>query len=221
MESQYFNLIKPRARNQDRLASSEVSDERKLSTEEVIRLGGERFIQSRSLTPTNDMSKSTYPYVGSSAGLSDQELKDVQLIENILLSSEKVAQQEFDQSCKLLDLCDALSSSSGNPIQRIVYYFSKALREKIDKETGRISSFTGSGKKNEHDMQGRIMNMTVLSIYQKLPFYQVGRFSAMQALVDHVSGAKRVHVVDLTIRQGVHIIVLMQALATLGGNYYD
>ncbi|KAJ0605250.1 putative transcription factor GRAS family [Helianthus annuus] len=214
MESQYFNLIKPRAQNQDRLASSEVSDERKLSTEEVIRLGGERFIQSRSLTLTNDMSKSTYPYVGSFAGLSDQELKDVQLIENILLSSEKVAQQEFDQSRKLLDLCDALSSSSGNPIQKIVYYFSKALREKIDKETGSISSFTGSGDENEHDLQGRIMNMTVLSIYQKLPFYQVGRFSAMQALVDHVSGAKRVHIVDLAIRQGVHITVLMQALAT-------
>ncbi|KAJ0805949.1 putative transcription factor GRAS family [Helianthus annuus] len=216
IESQYFKLIKPPARSQGGMASSEVSDQRKLSTDEVIWLGGERFIKSRSLNSTKGMLESTHPYAGSFMGLSGQELKDVQLIENLLLSSEKVAQQQFDRSRKLLDWCDALSSSSGNPIQRIVYYFSKALREKIDRETGRISSFTGSGKKNEHDTQGRIMNttMTRLSIYQKLPFYQVGHFSAVQALVDRVSKAKRVHVVELAIRQGVHTMILMQALAS-------
>ncbi|KAF5819165.1 putative transcription factor GRAS family [Helianthus annuus] len=213
IESQYFKLIKPRARSQDHVAGSEVSDQSKLSTDDIIRLGGEHFIQSRSVV---DNSISTHPYSGSLVGLSDQELKDVQLIENLLLSSEKVAQQQFDRSRKLLDLCDALSSSSGNPIQRIVYYFSQALREKINKETGRISSFTGSGKKNYHDMQGRIMNtaMTRLSIYQKLPFYQAANFSCVQALVDRVSKAKRVHVVELAIRQGVHTMILMQALAS-------
>ncbi|MFS7914677.1 putative transcription factor GRAS family [Helianthus anomalus] len=65
-------------------------------------------------------------------------------------------------------------------------------------------------------MQGRTMNtaMTRLSIYQKLPFYQVAHFSCMQALVDRVSKAKRVHVVELAIRQGVHAMILMQALAS-------
>ncbi|MFS7914682.1 putative transcription factor GRAS family [Helianthus anomalus] len=195
IESQYFKLIKPRARSQDHVASSEVSDLSKLSTDDIIRLGGEYFIQSRSVV---DNLISTHTYLGSLVGLSDQELKDVQLIENLLLSSEKVAQQQFDRSRKLLDLCAALSSSSGNPIQRIVYYFLKALREKINKETERISSFTRSGKKNYHDMQGRIMNtvMSRLSIYQKLPFYQAAHFSGVQALVDRVSKAKRVHVVD-------------------------
>ncbi|MFS7914674.1 putative transcription factor GRAS family [Helianthus anomalus] len=217
IESQYSELIKPRApSDHDGVAKTESSDRRKLSTDEVIRLGGERFIQSRSSTSMNEMFISTHPYPVSFSGLSDQELKDVQLIENLLLSSEKVVHQQFDRSLKLLDQCDVLASSSGNPIQRIVYYFSKSLREKIDKETGRIPAFTGSGKKQEHETQGRIMNttMTLLSIYQKLPFYQAGHFSGVQALVDRVSRSKRVHVIELAIRQGVQTMILMQALAS-------
>ncbi|MFS7895501.1 hypothetical protein Hanom_Chr00s002948g01707231 [Helianthus anomalus] len=47
---------------------------KKLSTDEVIRLGGERFIQSRSST---SMSISTHAYMDSFSGLSYQQLKDV------------------------------------------------------------------------------------------------------------------------------------------------
>ncbi|KAL9999501.1 putative transcription factor GRAS [Helianthus debilis subsp. tardiflorus] len=122
IESQYSELIKTRApSDHDGVAKTEASDQRKLSTDEVIRLGGERFIQSRSSTSMNEMLISTQLYPVSFSGLSDQELKDVQLIENLLLSSEKVVHQQFDRSRKLLDHCDVLASSSGNPIQRIAY----------------------------------------------------------------------------------------------------
>ncbi|KAI3716723.1 hypothetical protein L1987_67797 [Smallanthus sonchifolius] len=205
IKSQYSKLIKPHTPSQDAVVSFDVSG-RKLSTEEIIRLGGEQFIQSRS---------AGHPYAGSFSGLSDQELKDIQLIENLLLSSEKVTKEQFERSSKLLDWCDVLSSSSGNPIQRLAHYFSKALREKIVKETSRIS-FNGSGKKHVYDLQGRIMNpnMTLVSLYQKLPFYQVSYFSGVQALVDRLSRSKKVHVIDLLIRQGVQTTILMQALAS-------
>ncbi|KAJ0605368.1 putative transcription factor GRAS family [Helianthus annuus] len=205
IESQYSELIKPRARSHDHVASSDESG-RKLSTDELIRLGGERFIQSRSM---KDMSISTHPFADSFLGLSDQELKDVQLIENLLLSSEKVAQQEFERASNLLDWCDASSSSTGNPIQRVVYYFLKALREKIDKK-----SRTGPG--NKHDMEGKILSAssTAVSVYQKLPFFQAGNFSGVQALVDRVSGSRRVHIIDLAIRRGVQTMILMQALSS-------
>ncbi|KAJ0616146.1 putative transcription factor GRAS family [Helianthus annuus] len=215
IESQYSELLKPRVRSHDRVASSDESG-RKLSTDEIIRLGGERFIQSRSSSSTNDLWISTHPYVDSFSGLSDPELKDVQLIETFLLSSEKVTQQQFERSSKLLDWCDMLSSSLGNPIQRVIYYFSKALREKIDKETRRISLFNGPAEKHAYDMEERIMNTTtnLVAIYQKLPFYQAGHFSGVQALLDQVSRSRRVHVIDLAIRHGVQIMILMKALAS-------
>ncbi|KAJ0805959.1 putative transcription factor GRAS family [Helianthus annuus] len=207
IESQYSELIKPRVQSHDHVASSDESGQ-KLSTDELIRLGGERFIQSRSMT---DMSISTHPYADSFLGLSDQELKDVQLIENLLLSSEKVAQQEFERASNLLDWCDASSSSTGNPIQRVVYYFLKALREKIDKKIR-----TGPGNKHDYDMEGKILSAssTAVSVYQKLPFFQAGNFSGVQALVDRVSGSRRVHIIDLAIRRGVQTMILMQALSS-------
>ncbi|KAM0001426.1 putative transcription factor GRAS family [Helianthus debilis subsp. tardiflorus] len=145
IESQYSELIKQHTRAHQGPVQHVVSG-LKISTEAVIWLGGEQLIQSCSSTSSmNDISIVSHPYGSSFSGLSDQEVKDVQLIENLLLSAEKVTHQQFERSIKLLDWCDVMSSSSGNPIQRLVHYFSKALREKVDKETGRASS-CGSGK---------------------------------------------------------------------------
>ncbi|XP_023742319.1 DELLA protein RGL2 [Lactuca sativa] len=217
IESQYSELIKPHTNPKRTKTTShdvvrnEVS-ERKLSTDAVIRLGGEKFIQSCS-SSINDISIPSHPYSTSFSGFSIQETKDIELIQNLLLSAEKVSNQKFERSSKLLDWCDASSSNSGNPIQRLVHYFSKALREKIANETGRIS-FHGPRKNHVDDLAKRMLsaNPTTVSIYQKLPFFQVGQFSGVQALVDAVVGATKVHVIDLSIKQGVQGTILMQAL---------
>ncbi|KAJ0714929.1 putative transcription factor GRAS family [Helianthus annuus] len=211
IESQYSELIN---KQQTRAHQGPVQHEAsgpKISTEAVIRLGGERFIQSCSSTS----SIVSHPYGSSFSGLSDQELKDVQLIENLLLSAEKVTHKQFEQSIKLLDWCDVMSCSSGNPIQRLVHYFSKALREKVDKETGRVSS-CGSGKKDVENLVRRVVssNATAPLLYEKSPLFQAGCFSGVQALVDGVSGSKNVHVIDLSIKQGTHCTILMQALVS-------
>ncbi|KAJ0799034.1 putative transcription factor GRAS family [Helianthus annuus] len=169
-----------------------------MSTNAIIRLGGERFIQSYSAS-TNNILILNHPYGSSFSGLSDEEVKDVQLIANLLLSAEKVTQQQFERSINLLDWCDALSCSSGNTVQRIVHYFSKALREKIDRETGRVSS-SGWGTKLVENLVGQ----------SDEPESEGG----LHALVDGVSGSKNVHVIELTLKQGVHCTILMQALVS-------
>lgn len=219
IESQYSELIKPSPHPKRTEPPShgavryEISGP-KLSTDAVIRLGGEKFIQSFS-SSMKDVSMLSHPYGTSFSGLSDQELQDVHLIENLLLSAEKVAQQQFERSTKLLERCDMLSSSLGNPIQRLVHYFSKALCEKIENETGRIL-IRGSGKKLVDDMHERMMtpNQSTIAVYQSLPFFQAGMFSGVQALVDSVARSKKVHIIDLSIRQGVQNTILIQALAS-------
>ncbi|KAJ0857427.1 putative transcription factor GRAS family [Helianthus annuus] len=233
IESQYSELIKPHTQSHQGPVQYEASGPKistdavnrgpvqheasgmKISIDSVIRLGGERFIQSCSSTSMNDISTASHPYSSSFSGLSDQEVKDVQLIENLLLSAEKVTHQQFEQSIKLLDWCDVLSSSSGNPIQRLVHYFSEALREKVDKETGR-ASLCGSGKKDVENLARRVVssNATATMLYEKSPLFQAGCFSGVQALVDGVSGSKKVHVIDLSIRQGTQCAILMQALVS-------
>ncbi|XP_076960031.1 DELLA protein RGL2-like [Bidens hawaiensis] len=203
IESQYSELIKPHTQTGP-----------KMSTEAVIRLGGERFIQSCSSSSINDASIPNHPYSTSFSGLSGQQVKDVQLVENLLLSAEKVTQQQFERSIKLLEWCYVLSSSSGNPVQRLVYYFSKALREKVDKETGRVSVSCGLGRTYAENIAGSVMrpNSAAVSVYEKFPIFQAGQFSAVQALVDGVSESRKVHIIDLAIKQGVQCTILMQAL---------
>ncbi|KAI3718289.1 hypothetical protein L6452_19153 [Arctium lappa] len=113
---------------------------RKLSTDGVIRLGGEWFVQSRSST-VNGISMLSHPYRASFSGLSDSEVKDVELVKNLLLSAQKVAQHQFERSSKLLDWRNGSCYSLGNPIQRLVHYFLRVLREKIARETGRIKIY--------------------------------------------------------------------------------
>ncbi|CAH1451833.1 unnamed protein product [Lactuca virosa] len=219
IESQYSELVKPHANPKRTKTTSpdvvryEVSGH-KLSTDAVIRLGGENFIQSCS-SSINDMSMPSHPYSSSFSVFSNQKAKDIELIQNLLLSAQKVSQQQFERSIKLLNWCDTLSSSSGNAIQRLVHYFSKALRQKIANETGRIS-FHGPGKEHVDYIEERTLspNPTSVSVYQKLPFFQAGKFSGVQALVDAVAGATKVHIIDLSIKQGVQCTILMQALAS-------
>ncbi|XP_038706439.1 DELLA protein RGL1-like [Tripterygium wilfordii] len=180
-----------------------------LSTEEIMRVAGKRFIQSYSQTVD------TMPILGnlfdlSLSDLSSGEIEDIELADMLLASAEKVSNQEYERARKLLGQCDRLSSSTGNPVQRIVYYFSEALREKIDRES------KGSGKKLSYDVPEVMMtpNSAALAYFKDVPLGQVGQVAAIQAIVENVAGAKRVHVIDLGIKCGVQWTLLMQALAS-------
>ncbi|KAA8527377.1 hypothetical protein F0562_034908 [Nyssa sinensis] len=185
----------------------------KLSTETIMRHAAEKFIQSSSRRVDN-LSIFSHPFNGSFFGYSDKVTKDVGLVQYLLASAEKVGQQQFRLAGKLLNQCDELSSNTGNPVQRIVYYFSEALREKIDRETGRnrLKSFV---KKQSPDLEEEMMrtNSTLIAFHQEVPFFQVNQFSGMQAILENVAGARKVHVIDLEIRNGTHCTILMQALA--------
>ncbi|CAK9138909.1 unnamed protein product [Ilex paraguariensis] len=189
---------------------------RKLSTNAIMRLAGEKFINSCSQL-VDDISAPSHPYSSSFTDLSDEEAKDVELVQCLLASVEKISQQQFDRARKLLIQCDDSSSNKGNPVQRVVYYFSEALREKIDHETGGFTSQC-LGKKQSRDTVEAVMspNPTIISFYKNIPFIQVSQFSGVQALIDNLGGAKKVHIIDLEIRGGTHCTILMQALAARG-----
>ncbi|KAI3698011.1 hypothetical protein L6452_31120 [Arctium lappa] len=95
IKSLYTDLIKPHPLPKTTDSPKVMISSRKLSTDGVIRLGGEHFVQSRSST-VNDISMPSHPYNDSFSGLSDREAKDVELVENLLLSAEKVAQHQFE-----------------------------------------------------------------------------------------------------------------------------
>ncbi|KAJ0033904.1 hypothetical protein Pint_24364 [Pistacia integerrima] len=191
---------------------------RKLSAEEIMRIAGERFIRSSSQAVEDVVSMLGNPFNLSFSGLSDEEIRDVELAEFLLASAEKVGDQQYERATRFLNQCDYLSSNKGNPVQRVVYYFSEALREKIDRETGRIC-IKELGKKQPFDVDLAMMsaNPTTLACHEAIPFSQVLQFTGIQAIVENVAEAKRIHVIDLGIRNGVQWTVLMQSLASRCG----
>ncbi|KAL5541948.1 hypothetical protein UlMin_009658 [Ulmus minor] len=173
---------------------------RKFSTEEILRIAGEKFVQTSSQA-------ASHPFEWSFSGLSIEETKDVQLVEWLLASAEKVGCQQYERAIRLLNQCNCLCSKTGNPVQRVVYYFCEALRNKIDRETGRLTS---KGMRNEQffdiDKAMMVPDAPKLAFHLGLPFSQIEKFAGIQAIIENVSGARRVHVIDLRLANGITAI---------------
>ncbi|WCJ23328.1 Protein SCARECROW 2 [Euphorbia peplus] len=180
------------------------------STEKIMRIAGERFMQS--LTKTADVvSMLDNPFDFSISSLPDETAKKVQLAELLMASAEKVDNQLYDHARMLLNRCDELSSRTGNAVERVVYYFSKALRERIDRKTHKTTT-----KQQLLDIHEAIMapSPNLMAIYQQVPFPQIAHCAGIQAVIENVTRAKKIHVIDLGIRIGVQWTCLMQALVS-------
>ncbi|KAJ8766297.1 hypothetical protein K2173_022356 [Erythroxylum novogranatense] len=184
-----------------------------LSTEEIIRIAGTRFIQSSTQVSDDTASELNNPFNLSFSNLSDEDEKNVEIAELLLASSEKVGNQQFESASRLLKECQRLASKTGNSVQRIVHYFSEALQERIDRATGEFEQ-AGYEKRKTVNIDEVIMAPTpdIMASYRKVPFSQLSQFAGIQAIVENIAEAKRIHVIDLGIRCGVQWTLLMQAL---------
>ncbi|MCD7464217.1 hypothetical protein HAX54_052308 [Datura stramonium] len=191
----------------------------KLSTDEILRLGGEKFIQSTE--QSSSISSLDHPYASSLLSLPDEDSKTAELVKCLLASAEKVGEKQYDRATKLLNECDMLSSKTGNPVERLVYYFTRALRERVDRET-RKQCTKGSGLHGMQDLQDTLRSINACTIaVQYMPLCQVVKFAGIQAIVENVENSKKIHIIDLEIKVGVQWTILMQALATHQQNSED
>ncbi|CAN1262472.1 DELLA protein RGL1 [Linum perenne] len=113
------------------------------------------------------------PFDPSLNYLSHQDLKNVELAEYLLAAAERVGDKQFHHAAALLNLCDSLSSKTGNPVQRLGHCFTRALRHRISRDMGGV-----------------------------------------QAILENVATASKIHVIDLKIRNGQHWVALIQGLVS-------
>ncbi|KAK1350700.1 GRAS transcription factor [Heracleum sosnowskyi] len=190
----------------------------KLSIDAIIRLAGESFIRS-SILKCNDPLEDSYVFSNKLLGISAEDSKDIKLVEILLASAEKVGQKKFRRARKLLSRCCECSSEKGNPCERLVHYFCAALSEKIDHHIGRETSKTFQKKLQLFDFEDAVMSQKSanLAFHKEVPFSQVSQFAGVQAIIEHVAEANKVHIIDFVIMNGSNCIVLMQALVTRDG----
>ncbi|WCJ23338.1 GRAS family transcription factor [Euphorbia peplus] len=189
-----------------------MAGDRRLSAYEIMKVSRETFNKLSSQQYV-DISAVQNFFSYAKFNLSDEEMKDVQLAVILVTSAHKVSEKHFDEARRLLNLCDFLSSCKGNSVQRVVHHFAKALQERIARETGKI--LPESKERNlfssHHQTEG--VDPAFISCCLRLPCIRISHFAAIQAVLDSVVSAKKLHFVDLAISCGAHCPVLMQALA--------
>ncbi|XP_024019575.1 DELLA protein RGL1 [Morus notabilis] len=183
----------------------------KLSTEDIVRIAGARYIQFSDQGNYHGYCTPLHPFGCALSGLSDGETKDVELVHILLAAAEKVGFQQFDRATRLLQNCEVIAASRSNPVERVVAVFAGALRERIERENGMFVEKNLA--ENDEITQGLSTNLATLRYHQQVPFLQVMQFPAIQAIVESFEPATKLHLIDLEIRSGIQWTGLMQALA--------
>lgn len=181
---------------------------KELSTVDTIKVAMDKFLGFTSQS-AGDASMLIH------SGLSCEIDDDVEPALFLLASADKVANEQFDRARMLLSMCNQLASNTGNPVQRVVYYFAQALQERIDRKTGSSSSEGQEYcKRWLLDLEESITNLkpTLLAYGLALPLCLVHKSAGIQAILDTMVSSRRVHLIDLGIRSGMHWPFLMQAL---------
>ncbi|CAI0442179.1 unnamed protein product [Linum tenue] len=124
-------------------------------------------------------------------------------MEHLLECAEKVGKGEFDRAIELLGRCNCWASQTGNPVQRLAYYFGNALRQRMKE-----------GTPIESDMTVTLPDKSAMEFRTRVPFYTASQLAAVQILMENVAGEKRIHVIELRICSGMPMIALMQAVAS-------
>ncbi|KAK4265896.1 hypothetical protein QN277_026886 [Acacia crassicarpa] len=204
---------------------------KKLSTEEVMRIAATMFIRSSHSNQSEGLdSLIPHPHDCYYSNLSEEEKENVKLAESLLACAEKVGSGQFQRAANLLDHCESQSSKIGNAVKRVVSYFCEALRERINRETGRPNcippfSLVGEIPRHYHKYREKEFSLfdpdksmqnpgpTMLACHFQLPFGQVTQFAGIQAMLEKLRNSKKIHIIDLEIREGSQWTILMQALA--------
>ncbi|KAF5462414.1 hypothetical protein F2P56_018420 [Juglans regia] len=156
-----------------------------------------------------------HPFGFAPSALSEDEKRDVELVQLLLSAAEKVGYQQHDHASRLLLHCEWISSAGCNSVQRVVFHFTLALRERIAKESGGSVKIAKGGCKQINDVIDEDLgsNPSLLAFYKQLPFVQITLFAGIQAISESVALERKVHLIDIGIRYGVQWTLLMQALA--------
>lgn len=176
-----------------------------LSIETMIKIAAENFIHSISEN-RNELSMLNHPYSSSMLILSNESSKEVHLVQTLLSCAEKITEKKYECSIRFLKDCSGMCSSTGTPIQRLAFYVSEALFQKIAQETGK--------RKNVMKPLEPTKLASSMPVYFKhFPLTQITNLVGSHTILCCLEGSRKIHVVDLEIRSGVQWVQLMQDLS--------
>ncbi|KAK1354330.1 Transcription factor GRAS1 [Heracleum sosnowskyi] len=193
-------------------SSKSTATDNKLTTEEIMRMAAERFIHF-SNKELDGITSFIHPHGTDLSSLSSEDTRMVDLAHLLLASAEKVGNKQFDAAHKLLVRCEGKVSESGHPAERITYHFSKALRARITMGIGSSVGMIETDQGRDYSGLSSGIDLTHLVLHKEVPFSKVMQFASIQTILENVAAAKKIHLIDLQLRNGIQWTPLLQALS--------
>ncbi|KAL5122202.1 DELLA protein RGL2 [Glycine soja] len=149
----------------------------KLSTEEIMRLAGARYIQ-HSTQLCDDVCFPVHPYGFGLGVLSQEENRDIELAQFLLAAAERVGCQQFERASMLLSSHFQWNSSGDGAVQRVVFHFAQALLERIRRETG------GKALAERQEKQVELLKVTAIGLQGKTELEETGKGPSIMVVLE-------------------------------------
>ncbi|KAH9310780.1 hypothetical protein KI387_025815 [Taxus chinensis] len=154
----------------------------------------------------------SHPQLDVESGGSNEK-KGLGLIRMLLATADLMGSQQYDAAFQMILQCKQLSTPYGDSMERIGYYFTDAMEEKIELDTrGFINTMTSAENLLNIKEKIKEVEMASISWYQSLPYSKVAHFTANQAILEAVGTASNIHIIDFDIKDGLQWPNLMQSL---------
>jgi hypothetical protein len=109
------------------------------------------------------------------------------------------------------------TNAAASNMERLAAHFTDALQGLLDGShpVGRHAGAASSHQQKHHHHHSTCDVLTAFQMLQDMsPYMKFGHFTANQAILEAVSGERRVHVVDYDVAEGVQWASLMQAMVS-------
>ncbi|KAF8089873.1 hypothetical protein N665_0495s0021 [Sinapis alba] len=140
--------------------------------------------------------------------LVDSQETGVRLVHALVACAEAIQQEDLNLADALVKSVGTLAASQAGAMGKVATYFAQGLARRI--YTTDLSGGSPTvGPSFEEALQ--------MHFYESCPYLKFAHFTANQAILEAVTTARRVHVIDLGLNQGMQWPALMQALAVRPG----
>ncbi|KAL2497812.1 Scarecrow-like protein 4 [Abeliophyllum distichum] len=123
-----------------------------------------------------------------------------------LVECARLSESDPENAAKLLIQLKSSISQLGDPIERVSYYFSEAICYRISNRAEKIPTI--------YDTTSEEYTLSYKALNDACPYSKFAHLTANQAILEATERAKKIHIVDFGIIQGVQWAALLQALAT-------
>lgn len=123
-----------------------------------------------------------------------------------LMECARLSELDPENAMKSLIRLKESVSQHGDPLQRVSYYFSEALCSRVSLQAEKTSTI--------YDTTSEEFTLSYKALNDACPYSKFAHLTANQAILEATEKAKKIHIVDFGIVQGIQWAAFLQALAT-------